>query len=183
MASLFFKDDKWWLNYRVKGKRYRRSTGTANKKLAETKLKELEVKLFKGEDPDPRISVSVMSLPDFLRRFKEYYISRNSGDIHGEILRLNIMQEFFARKSISSINEISPSIVDEFFTVVLNDKKPKTKNNYLGLLKTALNKAVEWNLIEKIPIAKIKPPKVVKTFQFFSKDEIDLLIQRMQMSR
>ncbi|UCE66004.1 MAG: site-specific integrase [Candidatus Zixiibacteriota bacterium] len=176
MANLFFKDGKWWLNYRVNGRRYRRSTRTANRKLAETMLKELEVKLFKGEDPDPKVTTTATSLPDFLRRFKEYYIGRNSGDIHGEISRLNIMQEFFARKNISSINKISPSIVDELFTVVLIDKKPKTKKNYLGLLKTAMNKAVEWNLIEKNPIANVKPPKVVKTFHFFNKKEIEQLL-------
>jgi integrase len=140
-------------------------------------LKDLEVKLFKGENPDQKVTLNATSLPEFLRRFKEYYIGRNSGDVHGEISRLNIMQDFFARKKITNINQISPSTIDEFFTVVLNDKKPKTKKNYLGLLKTALNKAVEWNLIEKNPIANIKPPKVVKTFHFFSKEEIDLLIE------
>lgn len=40
-----------------------------------------------------------------------------------------------------------------------------------------LNYAVKWGVIEKNPIAGLKPPKVVKTFHFFSRKEVAELIQ------
>ena len=51
MASLRLRNGVWFLDYRLDGKRQRVSTKTGDKKLAEYKLKELELKLFKG-DPD-----------------------------------------------------------------------------------------------------------------------------------
>lgn len=46
------------------------------------------------------------------------------------------------------------------------------------MLKTALNKAVEWDIIEFNPIIKVKTPKIVKTFHFFSEDEVATLIAK-----
>jgi integrase len=90
---------------------------------------------------------------------------------------MRIWREFFARKHIRFLECISPAVVDEFRVEVLNGKKPKTVKNYINILKTALNKAVEWDLIESNPIAKVKPPKTVKTFRFFSHEEIDKLLR------
>ena len=39
-----------------------------------------------------------------------------------------------------------------------------------------MNKAVEWDLIDKNPIANMSVPKIVKTFNFFSKDDIAKLL-------
>jgi len=43
-----------------------------------------------------------------------------------------------------------------------------------------LNKAIEWDLIDFNPVAKVKPPKVVKTFNFFNQDEIKKLIDEAE---
>ena len=40
-----------------------------------------------------------------------------------------------------------------------------------------MNKAVEWDLIEKNSIASVKPPKVVMTFHLFRKEEISNLVK------
>jgi len=42
----------WYINYRQNGRQIKRSTKTTNEKLAGIMLKELEVRLFKGE-PEP----------------------------------------------------------------------------------------------------------------------------------
>jgi len=62
--------------------------------------------------------------------------------------------------------------------VVLIGRKPKTKKNYLTLLKTILNYAVKWGYIDHNPIANMKPPKVVKTFHFFNNDEMKLILEK-----
>jgi hypothetical protein len=113
MVNLFFKDGKWWLNHRVNGKRYRRSTGTVNKKLAETILKDLEVKLFKGEDPDPRITPRSTSLADFFCRFIEYSQNNYSPThLQSDLSRITTMREFFARRGVKDIQAITPGVYE-----------------------------------------------------------------------
>jgi integrase len=111
-----------------------------------------------------------------MKRYIEYMQSNNPVDKHPDLARLRILQEFFARKSVRYPSDISPDLMDEFRTSVLAGRKPKTVKNYIALLKTALNKAVEWNIIDHNPIAKVKAPKIVKTFNLFTKKEIDRLI-------
>jgi len=178
MANLFYKDGKWWLNYRIDSKRYRRSTGTADRKLASIKLKDLEVRLFKGESVEDKSPYTGTSLPDFFRRFVEYSKNAYSPQhLQSDLSRIQILRDFFARKGVNDIRSISPGIYEEFDTVVLKGRKPKTKKNYILLLKTMLNYAVKWGLVDKNPLAGVKPPKVVKTFHFFSKDEISKIIE------
>lgn len=178
MANLFFKDGKWWLNYRINGRRYRRSTGTANRKLAEVKLKDLEVRLFKGEIPDRQAPLTGSSLPDFFRRFVEYAENNYSSEyLQSDLSRIRILQEFFARRAIRDLRSITPGLYEEFESTVLKGRKPKTRKNYLVLLKTMLNYAVKWGIIEKNPIAEVGPPKITKTFHFFSEKEIAKFMQ------
>jgi integrase len=173
MASVFFKDGKWWLNYRVDGRRHRTSTGTANRKLAEMKLKDLEVRLFKGQLPDRQAPSNGSSLPDFFRRFVEYAKNNYSGQhLQSDLSRINIMQDFFARKGVRHLQSITPGQYEEFESSVLKGRSPKTRKNYLALLKTMLNYAVKWGVIEKNPLDSVKPPKVVRTFRFYDKKEI-----------
>ena len=180
MATLFLKDGKWWLNYTIDGERMRVSTGTGDRKLALLKLKDLELKLFKGEIgaiPDTEAKISVR---EFFRRYIEYIQSNSPVDKHSDLARLRIMQNFLARKNVRYLPEITVNIVDEFRMSVLSGKKPKTVKNYITLLKTALNKAVEWDILKYNPIAKMKSPKIVKTFHFFSQKEIATLIGKAE---
>jgi len=81
-----------------------------------------------------------------------------------------------AREGVRYPNSINPDMVNNFVTSVLAGMKPKTIRNYITFLKTILNKAVEWELIDKNPIAEVKLPKIVKTFHFFSKHEVKKVI-------
>jgi integrase len=56
----------------------------------------------------------------------------------------------------------------------------KTRKNYLALLKTMLNYAVKWGVIDRNPIAQVRPPKIVKKFHFFSKADVAKLIGETQ---
>ncbi|UCE64919.1 MAG: site-specific integrase [Candidatus Zixiibacteriota bacterium] len=141
-------------------------------------LKELEVKLFKGEEPVPRIQASSSPLPELFRRFIDYCQNNYSPThLQSDISRITILREFFARRGITYIQDITPGIYEEFESTVLKGRKPKTRKNYLALLKTILNHAVKWGVTEKNPLADVKPPKVVKTFHFFSRQEMIKLIR------
>lgn len=177
MANLFQRNGIYWIDYRVNGQRFRVSTGTSNKQHAQLKLEDLQVKLFKGEIGAKRLTGRRSSVNEFFRRFEAYVTNTSGVDRHPDLSRLQAWQEFFARNSIKHLASITPSLVDTFRAEDLADRMPKTVKNYIALLKTAMNKAVEWDLIDKNPIAKVSLPKIVKTFHFFTETEIDRLIK------
>ncbi|MCD6163696.1 MAG: site-specific integrase [candidate division Zixibacteria bacterium] len=104
-------------------------------------------------------------------------VNSSPADKHAGLSRIRILREFFAHKHIRYLNDITPGLLDEFRVEVLADRKPKTVKNYIALLRTALNKAVEWELIDLNPIANVKLPKIIKTFHFYSQNEVEILIK------
>lgn len=65
-VRLFRRGRVWWVNYRHRGKRFRRSLRTENKKVAEDLRCDLEYKLRRGEVPGrPR----TVAIADFLEGF------------------------------------------------------------------------------------------------------------------
>jgi integrase len=175
-AKLFQKRGYWWINYSFNGERHRISTGTKDRQLAEISRKDFELKFFKGEIGVKTKSEARSSLPEFFRRYIAYITSDSHLDKHADLSRLKILQDYFARKEIRYLDSITPGLIDDFRVTILKGRKPKTVKNYITLFKTALNKAVEWGLIEFNPIAKVKPPKIVKTFHFYNQGEIQRLI-------
>lgn len=177
MASLFQRHGIYWIDYRVNGKRFRVSTGTTNKQHALVKLEDLKVKLFKGEIGAKKLTGRKSSVTQFFQRYESYIRSASSVDRHPDISRMKAWHNFFVKNGVRHLASITPSLVDTFRTEELEGRKPKTIKNYISLLKTALNKAVEWDLIDQNPIANVSVPKIVKTFNFFSKDEIAQLLK------
>ncbi|MCP4633144.1 MAG: hypothetical protein GY855_09490 [candidate division Zixibacteria bacterium] len=104
MANLFEKDGKWWINYRINGWRFRQTTGTSNRDLAEAKLKEVELQIFKGQLPNLKTVISQSSLPEFFRRFKDYCRSNyGPNNIHSDLARIQTLSDFFARRHIKTV--------------------------------------------------------------------------------
>jgi integrase len=101
-------------------------------------------------------------------------------NLNREVSRIKIMREFFARRRIKYIQEVTPSVLEDFLSMVIPNHKPKTRKNYITLLKTVLNKAVEWKLILSNPVADFKIPKTVKTFHFFGVEEIRFIISEAE---
>jgi len=181
MATLYQQRGIWYINYAVNGERFKVSTGTRNKKLAQVKLEDLKVKLFKGELGVSEASASGANVGEFFRRFIDYakanYASQH---LQSDLSRIKNLQDFLARKGVKKIGSISPGLIEEFMTVVLSGRSAKTRKNYLTLLKTMLNYAVKWGELDKNPLAGIKPPKIVKKFHFYSKAEVSKLIHEAQ---
>jgi len=182
MAKLIRRPDSenWYIDATVDGKRYKFSTGTPRKDLAQRKLDDFNLKAFKqelGVKPAKRGSPTIA---EFLRRYQEHRQGSSPFDVHSEVSKLRILGEFFARKSIRYLMDITPVSVDEFLNLTLAGLKPSTKQNYFNLLKRLLNKATEWEIIEYNPIGKMKSPKVPQTFNFFEKGEIIFLIDKAE---
>jgi hypothetical protein len=70
-------------------------------------------------------------------------------------------------------------MVELFF--LSSHHNPRANSNY-SLLKTAMNKAMEWRFLENNPIDRVKSPKAGNTFHFFGKEEITRLIETSEES-
>jgi integrase len=173
MASLYRRKGVWYLHYVYQGKQYRKSTGTKDYKLAEIKLKELELDFFKGTLQLPEKKNESSNLPSFFRRYAEFSNSTKSNATNlSDQYRIKQIREYFARQGIKSLEEITPGELQKFQAFILLNHNARTYNNFLGLLRAMLNKAVEWDLISANPIKGIKPLKVTKKIRFLTNDEI-----------
>ncbi len=176
MVNLFQRKGSWWINYRWNGQRYRMSTGTSSRKLAEIKLKELEIQLFNGNHHAGQERRKYNSTGTFFNRYLEFSRTTKSASTNiSDIYRIKQIQEYFARKGIKHIESITPGEIQLFQSFVMQDHNARSYNNYLGLLKSMLNKAVEWGIIDSNPIKKCKALRIIKRVRYFSKEEIEKL--------
>ena len=176
MASLFERKGVWYINYRHKGRQYRRSTKTSDRKLAEFKLKELELELFRGKHSPHAASETKPTLANFFSRYAEFSNSTKSRATNlSDQYRIRQIREYFARRGLTRIEQITLGELQLFQSFILTTHNARTYNNFFGLLRAMLNKAVEWGLIASNPIKGSKPLKVPKKVRYFSIEEIDKL--------
>ena len=178
MATLFQikPGGNWYINFRYQGQQIKKSTGTSNKKLAEIKLKELEVKLFKGEIDLLKKKPVHTAISEFFRRYTEFSNATKSAATHlSDNYRIKQIQNYFALKGIRNLEEITPGEIQLFQAFILTDHNARSYNNFLNLLKSMLNKGVEWGIIKTNPIKNCKPLKVPKKIRFFTNEEIEHL--------
>lgn len=175
MVSLFQKDGFWWLNYRYKGERYRISTGTKDRKLAERKRQEYEVKLFKDINPiheEPRAKRATIF--DMFHRFLMHSEkSKAKTTWKTEKVFLKIWQEFFSRKRIKYAEQIDHSLITDF--QIESEITPRSFNNALTLLRTVFNRAIDWGMLDKNPTRGFKKVKIPKKLKYFTDDELEEL--------
>lgn len=176
MASLYNRKGIWYIHYMYQGKQRRKSTGTNKLKLAELKLKELELELFRGDhNPEPQEAKNT-NLPNFFRRYAEFASATKSASTNlSEQYRIRQIREYFARRGLTRIDQITLGELQLFQSFILSSRSGRTYNNFFGLLRAMINKAVEWGLVEANPLKNAKPLKVPKKVRYFSNEEIEKL--------
>jgi len=149
-----------WNRHNVNGKRYRRSTDTTNKKLAEQIYAKVIVEttrglwfgLKEGEDK------TFQDLSEKYMKEHSLYNKKPSSHKRDKILfdRLN---EFFGEKSLT---EISPKDIHAYKMKRRNDGvAPKTINNELILMGHAFNLAMkQWEWVDSNPVARVPKERV-----------------------
>jgi integrase len=113
----------------------------------------------------------------FIRYLNHCEATNSKTTYEAEYYHLKTVREFFARKGIKTIDQLDAGIVQEFQVDSLQQYSPRTFNNQLGILKSVLNKAVEWGVIEKNPIRKVKKIKIPVKYHYFAPDEIKLQLK------
>ncbi|MGB8657619.1 MAG: tyrosine-type recombinase/integrase [Candidatus Zixiibacteriota bacterium] len=173
---VFKRGKNWYADYAIGGKRKMKSFGL-HRKMAELFLKDVELKEIRGE---LEIVEENIAVPEFFRRYMEYCRSNKSA--YTAIVdegRIRAWERYLEGCGVTKFKDITPLVVKGLKARILaKGDSPVTFNRYLELLKSALNKAVEWELLRENRIRGFKRLKSDRSRQirFLTTEEIKLVL-------
>jgi len=130
----------------------RKRVGTS-KKMAELALKEIELKMIKGEF----LGITEPKAVVFDKLCEEYLNFSRANKAKSSYIRdrlsLKILQRHFSGRLIT---EIKPWDLEQYKNMRINEVSPCSVNRELACIKHMFNKAVEWNYLRDNPIRCIK---------------------------
>lgn len=172
-----FKREKcWYVDYRVNGRRVKKSFGR-QKATAELFLKDVELKLARGQ---LEIVDESAKWSEFLDRYLQYAkVTKSPSTVSKDLSRLKVITEFLNKRGIIKLKQIDCLLLEEFKAQVLETCSPKTFNHHLDLLRTILNRAVEWKCLRSNPLASFRRLKNSRGRQmrFLNTEEIRQVLE------
>lgn len=153
MSRIYQRSDYWYIDYTYRGKRIRESIGRS-KKIADLKLKDIELKIARDEQLGIQETKKVL-----FRDFAEEYLNFSKAnkapksykrDITS--LRRNLIPNF-GNRYISEINQYE---IDQYKIKRLENVTPATVNRELACLKHLYTKAIDWGIVAQNPAKKVK---------------------------
>ena len=178
MAALIQRkgSDIWYVDFVYRDIRYRKSTKTTDRELAELYLKDIEVKIARdylgfGKMNRKEVRLSV---------FMEEYLLHSKAEKSEATVEMDsrALSRFKNLHGDIHLSKVTPKQGEDFKIKRLQEIKPVSVNIELRQLKAAFEKAVKWEYIDKNPFKEIKQCKVKHSNlpQFFNKQEINMLL-------
>lgn len=172
--AIYKRNKFYYIDFYHNGKRIRINTHTARKDIAKLFESDLRLKLLRQ---DLNIGEGKIKLFDIIHQYLEYTKINNSPATYiRDEISLRNFSDFAGNFYISNL---TPKLMEEYKTYRYKTAAVKTINTEITTIKAMMNKAVEWKIISKNPIAsvkKIRGPKS-KTIRFLDKDEIKQLLK------
>ncbi len=151
--GLFKRQGKvWWMNFMYHGRQVRRSTGTADRRLAESILAKVRVQIIEGRFFDV-VGENTRTFDELMERYLNEHAARKSQPRHYRGY-MNSLKSFFGGRLLA---EITPKLIVEYkngrYAAGL---KPASINRELANLKKAFNLAVrEWEWCRDNPVSRV----------------------------
>ncbi len=150
----------WWMSFTVNGKPYRKSTETADKKLAEKVYAKVLTLVVEGKwfDFDEGKQHTFEDLTD--RYLKEHSaINKTKGSYENDKNYIRHLSKVFAGLTL---DKITPKLISEYKTLrTIEGAKPQTVKHEMICLNHCFNLAVkEWEWIKFNPCQRVKLPRV-----------------------
>lgn len=154
--SLYKRGEVWWMDFVYKGRRYRKSTETDDRKLARRIHDKIKGQIAEGkwfEHPPGEEKTFREMVTKYLKEHVSKLISEKSFQGYAK----NLLS-FFGDYTLS---EITPRLVNEYKTKRREDGlKPSSINRELATMKKAFNLAIkEWEWINQNPVSKVSMEK------------------------
>jgi len=176
---------RFYLDIRIKGKRYRQSLKTDNKSEALDRFQDKRNELL-AEHQQGRITTDT-----FFKQYIAWAWTTKPSTVPCEIVRIKRFQKFLEANSIIYLSDISTLTIENFRSY-LKDKsrfrKPRapeedkklsksTINIYLQLLRTMFYRAIDWSLHPgPNPLRKIKFYKTTSSIRALTAAEIEKIL-------
>lgn len=178
MATLRKKQNTYFIDYRINGKRVRKAVGKS-KKIAELALKDLEVKLAKGALGFVKKDSSLQKLFD---EFESYCKTNLAPSTRKRYRAITYNFQRFLEVEFPYLEKVShfaPKIFEDFKRFRKDEgAHNRTINSELVVIRMMFRLAVQWHYAEKNPtdgVSKLKLPKKVAP-RFLSEEECQKLL-------
>ncbi len=174
--SVIKRSNKWWVDFSYRGVRYRLPSPDNSKNGSKAYEAMLRQRISLGKNLIPDITFQIPKFKDFAKKWFKNYVEINNkpSAIKSKKTHLNgSLIPYFGNKRLLNITSLD---IEEFKVKKLKTVTAKTINNQVGTLMKCLRTAVDWGIIDKVPIT--KPLKVAPSeFDFLSEEEANRLLQ------
>ncbi|NTU49678.1 MAG: site-specific integrase [Desulfobulbaceae bacterium] len=178
MATLRKKGRRYFIDYRLEGKRLRKVVGTSQK-AAEIALKEIEVALAKGElDPEPQGGLLKNLLEDF-RSYCQTNLAPGTRKRYSSIL--DNFCRFLSQKHplLAKTMDFTPKVFENFKAFRKGEGAcNRTVNSELIVIKMMFRLGLQWDYVRKNPLDGVSKLRIPTSNppRFFTEDECRRLL-------
>ena len=151
--GIFLKGNNWYIDYYVKGRRKRKKIGPS-KKLAMQVLKDVQLKVAKGEYLGI-FDEKKIPFEEYAKQYLDFSKANKAWSTYQRRDRFSIdnLLSFFKGKYLF---EITSEMIEKYKAARLEKVTPASVNRELACLKHMYTKAIEWGYV------KLNPGKGVK---------------------
>ncbi|MHC4269346.1 MAG: tyrosine-type recombinase/integrase [Planctomycetota bacterium] len=175
MSRLYKRGDVYWFDFRINGKRYRKSTGETKRRDAEDVLDDERDKAKKEEClgtqkiKDCKVAVLAAEYSKWVHTQKSYITSKR-------FFIKQIIEEF----GNSNVSDLDTKTIEQWQSDRLKYNKPATVNRVLACLKHMVLKAVDWHMASEEILKRVRGVKFKeennKRLRFLTVEESQTLI-------
>ncbi len=154
--GLVKRNNVWWMSLTYHGKQVRRSTGTSDKRLAESILAKVRVKIIEGRFFDT-LEENSRTFGEMMDRYeKEHVVKKASWRTYKGYIKN--MRPFFGQLTLV---EVRPNRIVQYKAKrYAEGVKPATINRELAIMKNAFNIAIrEWEWCRDNPVHRVSMEK------------------------
>lgn len=168
----------WWMTFSASGRAYRRSTGTDNKKLADSILSKVKTQIAEGKWFEKEESPEEYSLRELADKYKAFIKGRQKSEkVKGYIIG-QLLDYFGEDRMLSTFTTYG---IEQLQTANIERSLSNSANNkQLNIIKNMFKKAKEWKMVTDIVVKDVYSAKLLvdesQRLRFLSKDECKTLV-------
>ena len=166
----------YYVDYIYQGRRYRKSTKTSDRKLAELFLKDIEVKIVKDNFGFPDLEKKKIRLAEFIEKYLQFSKATKAPNTYQLDTRsLHLFKDHIGDIQLSRINA---GAVEAYKLKRLEVVKSTSVNIELKHLKSAFGTAQRWEHIYNNPFREVKLLKIKNSNfrKFLTKEDVKVLL-------
>jgi len=165
--KLFKKRDYYYVDFWIDGKRYKKTTKSKRRNEAE-----IIAKRIISETLEELYGQTEMTLSQLISKYIKHIQRENKT----WKTKVSMIKLFFAFTGDLKLSKISPGLCEDFLNDLSRRNITKaTINRYIATFKHMFNKAIDWELMERNPMMRVKKSRETPRMRCFTADELERL--------